>query len=43
VAGEINAMGVVRDVIEDGIGVGRIANQVVPFCPGIWLVMNRRS
>jgi len=31
VAGQIDAMGVVDDAIENGVGVGRIADQVVPF------------
>jgi hypothetical protein len=31
VAGEIDAVGVVDDAIENRIGVGRIADQVVPF------------
>jgi hypothetical protein len=34
VAGEIDAVGVVGDTIEDGVGVGRIANQLVPFIDG---------
>jgi hypothetical protein len=33
VAGEIDAVGVVDDAIEDGIGVGRIADQIMPFAP----------
>src|SRR6266436_7247723 len=31
VAGEIDAMGVVNQAIEDGVGVGRIADQRVPL------------
>ena len=31
VAGEIDAVGVVDEAIEDGVGVGRIADQLVPF------------
>jgi hypothetical protein len=38
VAGEIDAVGVVHDAIEDGVGVGRIADQVMPLVDGIWLV-----
>jgi hypothetical protein len=34
VAGEIDAVGVVHDAIEDGVGVGRIADQIVPFVDG---------
>jgi hypothetical protein len=39
VAGEIDPVGIVDDTIEDGVGVGGIADQLVPFSPGIWLVM----
>ena len=39
VAGEINPVRVVDDAIEDGVGVGWIADQLVPFVEGIWLVM----
>ena len=38
-AGEINPVRVVDDAIEDGVGVGWIADQLVPFVEGIWLVM----
>jgi hypothetical protein len=38
-AGEIDAVGVVHDAIEDGVGVGRISDQLVPFVDGILLVM----
>jgi hypothetical protein len=31
---EIDALGVVDDAIEDGIGVGRIADRLVPFVDG---------
>jgi hypothetical protein len=31
VAGEIDAVCVVHDAIENGVGIGRIANQIVPF------------
>ena len=34
VAGEIDAMCVVHDAIEDGVGVGWIADQIVPFVDG---------
>jgi hypothetical protein len=34
VAGEIDAVGVVHDAIEDGVGIGRIADQVVPLVDG---------
>src|SRR4029077_9342693 len=31
VAGEIDAMGVVDEAVEDGISVGRVADDLVPF------------
>src|SRR3979490_1852897 len=31
VAGEIDAMGVVDKAVEDGIGVGRVADHLMPF------------
>jgi hypothetical protein len=34
VAGEIDAVGVVHDAIEDGVGVGWITDQIVPFIEG---------
>jgi hypothetical protein len=34
VAGEIDAVSVVDDAIEDGIGIGWIADEVVPFVQG---------
>ena len=34
VAGEIDAVGVMHDAIEDGVSVGRIADQAVPFVDG---------
>ncbi len=33
-AGEINAVRVVDDAIEDGVGVGWIADEIVPFVDG---------
>ena len=33
-AGEINPVRVVDDAIEDGVGVGWIADQLVPFVEG---------
>ena len=33
-AGEIDAVGVVDDAIEDDIGVGGIADQIMPFVHG---------
>jgi hypothetical protein len=38
VAGEIDAMGVVNEVVEDGVGTGRVAGEGLPFVDGIWLV-----
>ena len=40
VAGEIDAVGVVDDAIEDGVGIGGIADELVPFVDGSWLVMS---
>jgi hypothetical protein len=34
VAGKIDAVGVVDDAIEDGVGVGGIADDLVPFVDG---------
>lgn len=34
VAGEIDAVRVVDDTIEDGVGVGWIADEVMPFVDG---------
>src|SRR5574338_1416506 len=34
VAGEIDAMGIVDEAVEDGVGVGRVADDVVPFVDG---------
>jgi hypothetical protein len=34
VAGEIDAMGVMDEAIEDGVGIGRIADDLVPFVDG---------
>jgi hypothetical protein len=31
IAGELDAMGIVDQAVEDGIGVGRIADEIVPF------------
>ena len=33
-AGEIDPVSVVDDAIEDGVGVGGIADQLVPFVDG---------
>ena len=33
-AGEIDLVSVVDDAIEDGVGVGGIADQLVPFVDG---------
>jgi hypothetical protein len=33
-AGEINAMGVVNEAVEDGIGISRVADKGVPFVNG---------
>jgi hypothetical protein len=30
-SGEIDAMGVVDDAVEDGVGVGRVTDDLVPF------------
>ena len=32
--GEIDAMGVVNKAVEDGVGIGRIANEGMPFVDG---------
>src|SRR5580692_5154741 len=34
VSGEIDAVGIVDDAIEDGVGIGRIADKVMPFVHG---------
>src|SRR6266700_1188030 len=34
VAGEIDAVGVVDEAVEDGVGIGRIADDLVPFIDG---------
>ena len=34
VAGEIDAVGIVDDAIEDGVGVGWVSDQLVPFIHG---------
>jgi hypothetical protein len=31
VASEIDAVGVVHDAVEDGVGVGRVSDELVPF------------
>jgi hypothetical protein len=33
-AGEIDAMGVVNEVIKDSIGISRVANERMPFIDG---------
>ena len=38
-AGEIDAVRVVDDAIEDGVGIGWIADQGCRLSTGIWLVM----
>jgi hypothetical protein len=30
-AGEVDPMGVVNEVVEDGVGISRVANEGVPF------------
>ena len=42
-AGEIDAVRVVDDAIEDGVGIGRIADQGVPFVDGDLAGNDRRS
>ena len=42
-AGEINPVRVVDDAIEDGVGVGWIADQLVPFVEGDLAGDDRRS
>src|SRR6202047_176401 len=34
VPGEIDAMGVVHEAVEDGVGIGRVADHLVPFVDG---------
>ena len=38
VAGEIDAMGVVNEAVEDGIGINRVADKACHLSTGIWLV-----
>jgi hypothetical protein len=39
VALELESVGVVDDAVEDGVGDGRLTDDVVPPIDGIWLVM----
>jgi hypothetical protein len=34
VAGEIDTMGVVDEAVEDGVGISRVADDIVPFVDG---------
>jgi len=43
VAGEINPVGVVDDAIENGVGIGGIADQLVPFVDGNLAGDDRRA
>jgi hypothetical protein len=36
--GEIDAMGVVDEAVEDGVGIGRVADDSCHLSMGIWLV-----
>ena len=40
IAAQLDAMGIVDDAVEDGIGESWVADQVVPAVHGIWLVIN---